>query len=715
MAFERNAVYRDANGRTFRILWGHGNEEMLWVIDTKNPLVWPEIIGRSYLVEAMVAGEVHLVEDAQLRSLPGDNNITDAERLVRDEAWNRLENLVIKEPKIYTRGGRAELVAQACKKYGGTRQTYYKNLRRFWQWGNVPNALVPEYSKCGGKGKRKELGDKKLGRPRSMTPGNGINIDINILKKIRVAASRKYLCSRKSKKRTAYNWMLPNCFPDDVIVTRSKKGRVKVEIINHNCVPTFEQFCYHFHRENSLSAIQLRRKGRRMFEKKMRPLLNSSLNEVCGPGSRYQIDATVIDVYVVSRFDRNRIVGRPTLYLVSDVFSRMIVGCYVGLESPSWFCATLALLNVVEDKVSFCARYGIEIEAHEWPVSELPLKLLGDRGEMESILADRLVTAFGIELENTPPYRGDAKGVVERTFRTVHETFGPYVPGYIDKDYKERGGTDYRLDAKLTVEDITGVIIRSILIINGTPRREYQALPEAVKDNISYAPIELWEWGKNNLRSDMRPFQYEYTRLHLLPDAKLKVTSKGLKYMKGLYYSSVDMMAEPWYLNAQIKGEELRATYHPGDMSRIYIQSPYDRTVSYVAELAPHCQVFEGKSLVEIDALRHRERKIVAENKADNTAKRIGFELEIEELVSKAIASAIEDYDPTLSAAERTRDIKKNKADEVKACIHEQIRNLGLGEDETTQLLNARVERLDADDVSENRFIEQQRERKNTE
>lgn len=54
--------------------------------------------------------------------------------------------------------------------------------------------------------------------------------------------------------------------------------------------------------------------------------------ETIGPGSRYQIDATIGDVYLVSEYNRNQIIARPIIYVVIDVFSRMITGVYVGLE-----------------------------------------------------------------------------------------------------------------------------------------------------------------------------------------------------------------------------------------------------------------------------------------------------------------------------------------------------------------------------------------------
>jgi hypothetical protein len=68
----------------------------------------------------------------------------------------------------------------------------------------------------------------------------------------------------------------------------------------------------------------------------------------------YEIDATIGDVYLVSRFDRNKIIGRPVVYIVIDVFSRMITGVYIGLEGPSWVGAMMALANATAPKVEYC-------------------------------------------------------------------------------------------------------------------------------------------------------------------------------------------------------------------------------------------------------------------------------------------------------------------------------------------------------------------------
>ena len=102
-----------------------------------------------------------------------------------------------------------------------------------------------------------------------------------------------------------------------------------------------------------------------------------------GPGAKYQIDATVGDIYLVSQFDRSDIIGRPVMYFVMDSYSRMVTGMYVGLEGPSWAGAMMAIENAASDKVAYCSSYGVTITEDEWPCHPYPTAILGDRGEME--------------------------------------------------------------------------------------------------------------------------------------------------------------------------------------------------------------------------------------------------------------------------------------------------------------------------------------------
>jgi hypothetical protein len=222
---------------------------------------------------------------------------------------------------------------------------------------------------------------------------------------------------------------------------------------------------YQWTTQHTLATGLQKRFSKRRFENLTKLLLTGTLREVRGPGARYYIDATIADVYIVSRYNRNRIIGRPTLYLVVDQFSRLIVGIYVGLEPPCWVGAMLALWNCSIDK-SATARDMVFQSREQWPTGGMPLHLMGDRGELISRQAEALSEGFNIDVENAPPYNGAAKGVVERTFGTKQTRFGPYLPGYVDKEFLGRDADPPALSAALDLDQVTKVFLASSIIHN---------------------------------------------------------------------------------------------------------------------------------------------------------------------------------------------------------------------------------------------------------
>ncbi len=183
-----------------------------------------------------------------------------------------------------------------------------------------------------------------------------------------------------------------------------------MQLLTPGEVPSIRQFRYWYQKDKDLKNEIQKRKGEAEYNLNSRSVLGKSDYGLMGPGSKYQIDATVGDIYLVSQFGRSNIIGRPVLYFVIDVFSRMVTGMYVGLEGPSWVGAMMAISNAASDKVSYCQAYGICITDEEWPCHHIPAAILGDRGEMESKNADNLVSMLGIRIENAPPYRADLKG-----------------------------------------------------------------------------------------------------------------------------------------------------------------------------------------------------------------------------------------------------------------------------------------------------------------
>jgi len=70
-----------------------------------------------------------------------------------------------------------------------------------------------------------------------------------------------------------------------------------------------------------------------------------------------KLNSTVSDIYLASNFSRNIVVGRAVLYIIVDVYSRLITGFYAGLEESSWTAAMMAYTNMNENKVDYCRAY----------------------------------------------------------------------------------------------------------------------------------------------------------------------------------------------------------------------------------------------------------------------------------------------------------------------------------------------------------------------
>ena len=92
----------------------------------------------------------------------------------------------------------------------------------------------------------------------------------------------------------------------------------------------------------------------------------------------YQVDETQGDIYLVSKWDRSKVIGRPNVYLAIDTASGLIAGVYVGLDTGE--TALMACIaNAAGDKAAYCAAYGIDLSPADWPNRGLPSEIISDR------------------------------------------------------------------------------------------------------------------------------------------------------------------------------------------------------------------------------------------------------------------------------------------------------------------------------------------------
>lgn len=613
------------------------------------------------------SGAMTLVDEDETASLL-PYTLSEAMEKREAEAWSVIAPLVSAEKQegadlsilpIYLRSKRSKMIAARAEEVGRPVDTVRGWLVEYLQGGSVPSALRGRRHHCGHHRTENSVksNSKKLGRPRTRALGVGSNVDIQMLQYFRVGIAEIYLRNKRVSIYRTYLKIILFYLPD--AVRKDEKGKVK--IVDPDGIPTYGQFKYWLKKETDEFNTAIAKRGMDFYLKTMRPLLGNSTIDSIGPGYRYQVDATIADVYLLSRADRRKLIGRPVLYVVIDVWSRMIVGIYVGLENASWTVAMMALHNVTLDKVAYCKEFGIDIEPHEWPNSSLASTILGDRAEFISRHSSSLATWLNIEVENTPPYRADWKAIVERSFGLIHTQIKGEAPGYVDKDYVARIDADYRLDAKLTLYEFTQIIIHCVRCHNNTVVSGYPMDNQMVADGLAAIPAQLWNWGLQNRMGTMKKHPKENLLLALLPTAEAVVTAHGIEFLKRDYYS-MELHARKWFSKARKKRFPVTVSYHPHKLQTIFLH--VGDTSLVVCELKSDDDDEKVLSYEEVMSKKGQQSKNQAAAQQESLEAELTAQHAITEII-EASTAALEALGPdTRSKAERLRNVRDNRLNE---------------------------------------------------
>ena len=446
-------------------------------------------------------------------------------------------------------------------------------------------------------------------------------------------------------------------------MTKVNQKKILIPILpSADCLPTFAQFRYIHEKHRDLTQLLTSREGERRFALRHRAILGESTHMAIGPGSLYQGDATIGDIHLVSSRDRSRLIGRPVIYVIIDVFTRLIAGFSVSLEGPSWFGMALALENAMVDKVAFCKEHGIEISEEEWPSHHLPEEILGDRGELEGYNPTNLVNALNITISNTPPYRCDWKGIVEQNFRLVSDEIIHWKPGAVYKKH-ERGDKDYRLEACLTLQEFRQLMILCVLKHNNYHRMDWYNMDEfMVSDHIEPYPIELWNWGISHRIGHLRKRPPEVIKLSLLAQDKASVTEQGI-YFKGVHYTCELAIREQWFVKARLHGRwQVPIAYDPRQLNTIYL--PDKGRCPELCELVEReKKIYQGRDWFEILDYFELQKQAEEASRTKHYQAEADFNARVDSIVSNA-QEKTEQATKGQSKAARLKNVRANRQHE---------------------------------------------------
>jgi hypothetical protein len=529
--------------------------------------------------------------------------MTAAAEKTRDYRFGLIREIAEKEPEIYDKKKRSELLKQAEQSTGVAQTNIYRFLGLYWKNGMTKDALLPKFNNCGTARKPDSDQTSRLGRPVSATDkyGDPRTVRGKILVGADYANFRKaiekyyYGNGTKSSLTRAYELMVNTCYS-----TPDGDDPEKKKLLPPDQIPSIRQFRYWYSTHRDAVEEAKKREGENKFELNHRAVTGNSETGLFGPGAVAQIDATIADYYIVRKNDRGTVIGRPVLYFVKDVHTRLVMGMHVTLESPSWTRALLALKNCADDKVEYCRKFGVEILPETWPCACLPYAITADNGEMKAAGVEDIVRQLGVTVENCPAYRGDLKGIIENSFKTLNIRLKDITPGYVDKDDGIRGGHDYRRDACLDFEQFVKIVIHSVLYYNNAHiLDQYIPGPELRLLNVLPIPRELWKYGIRYESGTMRAVRKNDILRTLLPKASASVTGKGIHF-NNLYYTCDVAEKENWFSTARLEGVRgIAITYDPGDIQHIYYTDK-EETV-HTCSLVGRSTRFEGETAENVD------------------------------------------------------------------------------------------------------------------
>lgn len=552
------------------------------------------------LVSSRKAKKSHYELPAYL--LVDEDNIPNEHIVRRDKNYDLIKGVISDSTFIfdYATKKRSHQLAEYAKQVNTDRKSLARLLSQYWRNGQDKMALLPAFSKSGGSGRERTPTTKPLGAPKQPR-----TIAVDRAAKFIVSDDDKNKFKKALKKYYLKESGLTLVKTYDNLLKDSYSKEIKLAEANGTppLVPTKKQFTYWRTKLFSKEQIIKQRTSENDYLRNKRAALGSITDRSYLPGAHFEIDATVADVHIVSELRPQYVLGRPTIYIVADRASRIIVGAHVSLYHASWRAARQALANSFLPKSTYCQSFGVDIEDSEWPCAHIPKELVCDNGEMIGVQPKKVLTPM-TQLSFTPPYRPDCKGVVEKRFdiinkEVLHELLGTTRGGQV-----VRGSRDPRKDAIYTLKEVTVEIIKAVMehnrsILDGLAFSS----PLLIENDLSPTPLNYWKIHLAKHRHELQSANSDEVIARLLPSAEVSMTRSGI-YFNGMYYScaeveelnlaSVARSSGRWRLEARIDENTTNYIYVRLDKNRAFIR----------CNLLPRSRMLADKSMYESNVIQ---------------------------------------------------------------------------------------------------------------
>jgi len=311
-----------------------------------------------------------------------------------------------------------------------------------------------------------------------------------------------------------------------------------------------------------IGSTRLGKKGQESY----RPIIGK-FPEVIKPLEIVQIDHTPLDVMIVD--DVNRLaIGRPTITLAIDVFSRMVTGFYISLEKPNTLLTGCCITHSVLDKKKWLTDHKID---GQWPVYGLIDTIHTDNGkEFHAKALKRACEKYHINLTKRPVGTPRYGGHIERLFKTFNDAGIHALPGTTKSNIVDKGEYNSEKKAVLTLFELETWFTELVVnVYHHTIHSELGMTPfEKYQEGILGSDTTLGRGLPPRIENELQ------LKIDFLPHEERSVQKYGIRVFGILYYHD---LLRKWIRQPDKTRKESKkfiVKYDPRDLSSIFFYDP---------------------------------------------------------------------------------------------------------------------------------------------
>lgn len=275
--------------------------------------------------------------------------------------------------------------------------------------------------------------------------------------------------------------------------------------------------------------------------------LRDGFRELSRALEQVQMDHTIADVWLASRYDRKHPVGRPWVTLAICAKTKVILGYYISFRYPSLASVAHTLKHAVMSKEAFMKSLGLA--DHEYEFHGVFDELLTDNAR--EFRSGNLVAACALEgIKLRHRHQKQDGGICERALGTLNIGYVHMLPGGTGSRPRKDRDFNPEKHAVMTLEEFMRYFTLAVCEYHDTagedgktPRDRWR---EALRDDQGRAvPPRTVRDAKNFV-------------IEVLPEKHPVMSKTGLK-VNGFRYSN--------NLLRHMVGKRIRVKYDPANLS----------------------------------------------------------------------------------------------------------------------------------------------------